>query len=149
MKKFVLILFLAFCGISALQAQNMHLQSSIMSFLRNEGYSPSYDSDGDLQFKLQGNIYYVIVKEVSDYAYVEVRVPFSVDRPLGTLYALANKLNRDKYICKCSAYADEDGGNVFQLGIEFIATSTAQAQIQMKHAIRLLPIYIETFEKEL
>lgn len=149
MKKLVLILFLAFCGISALQAQNLHLQSSIMSFLRNEGYTPSYDTDGDIQFKIQGNIYYVIVKEVDDYAYVEVRVPFSVDLPLSNLYVIANKLNQTKYICKCSAYADEDGGNVFQLGMEFIATTTAQAQIQMQHAIRLLPLYIEAFEEEI
>ena len=73
MKKLVLTLLLVFSGICALQAQNY--QSSIMSFLREEGYSPSYDDDGDLQFRVQGNIYYVIVREVADYAYVEVRVP--------------------------------------------------------------------------
>ena len=147
MKKFVLTLLLVFCSICALQAQNV--QSSIMSFLRNEGYSPSYDSDGDIQFKVQGDLYYVIVKEVDDYAYVEVRAPYIVDLPLNDLYAIANKLNRGKYICKCSAYQDGNGVNVFQIGIEFIATTTVQAQIQMQHAIRLLPIYVEAFEEEL
>ncbi len=147
MKKLVLTLLLVFSGICALQAQNY--QSSIMSFLREEGYSPSYDDDGDLQFRVQGNIYYVIVREVADYAYVEVRVPFSVDSTLYDLYVLANDINRNKYICKCSVYQDPDGSNIFQLGIEFIATSTTQAQIQMQHALRLLPIYIETFEERI
>ena len=147
MKKLVLTLLLVFSGICALQAQNY--QSSIMSFHSEIARSPSYDDDGDLQFRVQGNIYYVIVREVADYAYVEVRVPFSVDSTLYDLYVLANDINRNKYICKCSVYQDPDGSNIFQLGIEFIATSTTQAQIQMQHALRLLPIYIETFEERI
>lgn len=147
MKKFVLSLLLVASSICALQAQDV--QSSIMSFLRNGGYSPSYDSDGDIQFELQEDIYYVIVKDIDDYAYVEVRAPFSIDMPLDELLVIANDLNRQKYIGKFSAYQTRDGENVMQIGMEFIATTTVQAQIQMQHALRLFPLWIEAFEDEL
>lgn len=147
MKKFVLTLLLIVGSICTLEAQDV--QSSIMSYLRNSGYSPEYDSDGDIQFKVQGDIYYVIVKDVDDYAYVEVRAPYSVDMSLSELQAIASDLNRSKYICKCSAYQDGNGNNVFQIGMEFIATTTVQAQIQMQHALRLFPLWIEAFEERL
>lgn len=147
MKKFALSLLLVASSICILQAQDV--QSSIMSFLRNEGYAPSYDPDGDIEFKLQGDTYYVIVKDVDDYAYVEVRAPFSIDLSLDELIAIANDLNRKKYIGKFSAYRSSDGENVMQIGMEFIATTTVQAQIQMQHALRLFPLWIEAFEEEL
>lgn len=72
MKKLVLALFMTLCTLGALRAQS--LQSDIMSYLRTEGYAPSYDSDGDIQFKKEGYLYYVIVKDIDDgYSYVEVR----------------------------------------------------------------------------
>jgi hypothetical protein len=37
------------------------LQNRYLAFLREEGYSPSIDSDGDIQFKIQGKSYYVII----------------------------------------------------------------------------------------
>lgn len=62
-----------------------------MSFLRTEGYAPSYDSDGDIQFKKEGYLYYVIVKDIDDgYSYVEVRVPFGIsDMSLSELQNIA------------------------------------------------------------
>lgn len=148
MKKIALTLLLTFCSICALQAQS--IQSSIMSYLRNEGYAATYDSDGDIQFKMEGNIYYVIVKDLDEgYSYVEVRAPFAVDASLGELYSIANELNRGKYICKCSAYQDNEGENVFQIGMEFVAPNSVQAQYQMGHALRLMPLWIEAFEEKL
>lgn len=148
MKKIALTLLLALCSICALQAQS--IQSSIMSYLRNEGYAPTYDSDGDIQFKMEGNIYYVIVKDLDEgYSYVEVRAPFGVDNSLSELLVMANELNRGKYICKCSAYQDNEGESVFQIGMEFVAQNTVQAQYQMGHALRLMPLWIEAFEEML
>ena len=34
-----------------------------MSFLKTEGFQPSIDSDGDIKFKRQGDVYYVIVSD--------------------------------------------------------------------------------------
>ena len=43
-------------GFGTLRAQNV--KSDVMSYLRNEGYAPSYDEDGDVKFKVQGYPYY-------------------------------------------------------------------------------------------
>ena len=132
MKKLVLALLMTLCTLGALRAQS--LQSDIMSFLRTEGYSPSYDSDGDIQFKKEGYLYYVIVKDIDDgYSYVEVRVPFGIsDMSLSELQNIASELNTAKFLCKCSAYRDDsDGDNIFQIGMEFVASTSSQAARSM------------------
>lgn len=148
MKKLVLALLMTLCTLGALRAQS--LQSDIMSFLRTEGYAPSYDSDGDIQFKKEGYFYYVIVKDIDDgYSYVEVRVPFGIsDMSLSELQNIATELNTGKFLCKCSAYRDDsDGDNIFQIGMEFVASTSSQARYQMKHALRLMPVWISAFEE--
>lgn len=113
---------------------------------------PSYDSDGDIQFKKEGYLYYVIVKDIDDgYSYVEVRVPFGIsDMSLSELQNIATELNTGKFLCKCSAYRDDsDGDNIFQIGMEFVASTSSQARYQMKHALRLMPVWISAFEEYL
>ena len=67
-KLFILACMMMFTGSAfaqqkSLNVQQQNLRSSIMSFLRDEGYQPSIDDDGDIKFKRQGDIYYVIVSE--------------------------------------------------------------------------------------
>jgi hypothetical protein len=44
-------------------ASKSALQNRYLAFLREEGYTPSIDSDGDILFKIQGKSYYIIVNE--------------------------------------------------------------------------------------
>ena len=137
MKKLTLILLLLFCAAGTLRAQE--LKPDIMSYLRSDGYAPSYDEDGDVQFKVEGYTYYAITRDSGmGYSYVEVRVQFATDQPLDKLITMANDLNRGKYVCKYTAY-ENDGENVFQFGVEFIASTTAQVNYMMGHVLRLLP----------
>ena len=62
----------------------------------------------------------------------------ATDQPLDKLITMANDLNRGKYVCKYTAY-ENDGENVFQFGVEFIASTTAQVNYMMGHVLRLLP----------
>lgn len=39
------------------------VRDNIMSYLREEGYQPSIDSDGDIKFKRQGDVYFVSVSD--------------------------------------------------------------------------------------
>jgi hypothetical protein len=39
------------------------LQNMYVSYLEEEGYAPSIDSDGDITFKIEGRNYYIIVDE--------------------------------------------------------------------------------------
>lgn len=142
MKKLTLLLLMLFCAAGTLRAQNV--KSDVMSYLRNEGYAPSYDEDGDVMFKVQGYTYYAITRDSGmGHSYVEVRVQFATDQPLDKLIAMANDLNRNKYICKYTAY-ENNGENDFQFGVEFIASSAAQVNYMMGHALRLLPSEVDS-----
>jgi len=75
MKKIILLLVLA--SVSALPTNARELtpdqkafRSSIMSFIREEGFSPSIDEDNSLTFKKEGVLYWIDVAESSPF-YIE------------------------------------------------------------------------------
>lgn len=45
------------------------LRDNIKSYLQEEGYQPSLDSDGDIKFKRQGDVYFVCVSETDEAPY--------------------------------------------------------------------------------
>lgn len=149
MKKFTLTLLLLLGGIPALFAQQT-VQNDIFAFLKQEGYVPALDKDSDIQFKVQGVVCYAIVKQVADenYAYVEVMANFSTDVSCEKLLAIANDMNQNKFVCKCSAYPNGDE-NIYTVAMEFVTDSRANTEFQMSHALRLLPGWIEVFSDAL
>lgn len=133
----------------ALKAQNT-VKADITDYLRTEGYLPAYDEDGDIRFKVQGNTYLAFVKQVEgkDYAYVEIVLGIASELPIDKLTATANRINQDKYICKCSAFEGEES-NVFQVSYEFITGSAAQTEFQVMQMLRLMPSWVEEFSPRL
>lgn len=146
MKKLILTLLFLFGAYFTLLAQNS-VKRDIFSFLRTEGYAPSLDEDGDIKFKVQGTVYFALVKEFTDknYAYVEVMAGYTTDTPLEKLIEISNLFNRTKYVCKCTAY-ESDGDNLFQVAMEFMTNSCANTEFQMAQALLLLPDWVEEFE---
>lgn len=69
-KAFLLMLcFIAFTTAFAqkdLNSSQLKLRTEIYNFLREEGYAPEIDSDGDIAFKRSGERYYIIISEVND-----------------------------------------------------------------------------------
>ena len=67
MKKKTFCFFIAFMlvGITCLSAQmtRSQLQEMYVTYLRGEGYNPSIDSDGDVNFTAQGQRFYISVRE--------------------------------------------------------------------------------------
>ncbi len=148
MKRFALALLMSFCACCALQAQDT--KSDIMSYLRNEGYAPSYDSDGDVMFKINGNVYYALVRDNGDYSLVEVRAQFRTEgKSLSELYQIANDFNLNTYLCKCSAYRNSKEENVCTIGMEFITSSASMTNYQMGHVLRLLPGCVDDLLNEI
>ncbi|PYE52035.1 T3SS (YopN, CesT) and YbjN peptide-binding chaperone 1 [Deinococcus yavapaiensis] len=47
----------------------------IAAFLRDEGFRPTVDEDGDVYFKFEGRVYYVVVNE-EDPSFFRVLAPF-------------------------------------------------------------------------
>lgn len=148
MKKIALVLLMSFFACYALQAQGT--KSDIMSYLHNEGYSPSYDSDGDITFKLGKYVYYALVRDNEDYSLVEIRAQFRTeDKSLSELYQIANDLNLNKYLCKCSAYRNDDGDNICSISMEFITSSASMTNYQMGYILQLIPECVDDLLNEL
>ena len=67
MKRKIICLFFIFmlAGINSLSAQitKSQLQDMYITYLRTEGYNPSVDSDGDVNFSAQGQRFYIDVME--------------------------------------------------------------------------------------
>ena len=116
------------------------------AYLKHEGYAPALDKDSDIEFKIQGILYNIIVKQIEneDYAYVEVLANFGTVTPYDKLMEIANDINQNKFVCKCSVSRNENR-NVFTLAMEFVTNSRANTEYQMSHALRLLPAWVKEF----
>lgn len=71
MKKIILSVVLMLCIVTSmfskeLNTRQLQLRSDIKLFLKEEGYMPEYDSDGDIKFKSEGRVYYVSVSDVDE-----------------------------------------------------------------------------------
>ena len=145
MKKFTLTLLLLLAGIPTLFAQQTD-RNDIFAYLKHEGYAPALDKDSDIEFKIQGILYNIIVKQIEneDYAYVEVLANFGTVTPYDKLMEIANDINQNKFVCKCSVSRNENR-NVFTLAMEFVTNSRANTEYQMSHALRLLPAWVKEF----
>ena len=138
MKRVDRVLRMSFCACYAVQAQDA--RSDLMSYLHNEGYSPSYDSDGYIVFKIEGYAYYALVRDNGDYSLVEVRAQFRTEgKSLSELYQIANDFNLNTCLCKCSAYRNSKEENVCTIGMEFITSSASMTNYQIGHILQLIP----------
>lgn len=68
MKKVLFFLYALFIAVPAFTQKNFNeaqlkLRSDIEAFLREEGFMPTIDGDGDIGFKKEGGKYYVIIDE--------------------------------------------------------------------------------------
>ena len=62
--RFLGVIVLMLAGLTCLSAQTKsQLQTMYVEYLRSEGYNPSIDSDGDVNFTVQGIRFYIDVME--------------------------------------------------------------------------------------
>jgi hypothetical protein len=59
---------------SAPLSEEAVLQNRYLAYLREEGYSPSVDGDGDILFKIQGKSYYIMI-DAKDAKYLWLSYP--------------------------------------------------------------------------
>jgi len=95
-----------FPAVSQQQWTKESLQSIYMEYLRQEGYQPSIDSDGDIRFKVAGNNYFIIVDE-KDIQFFQVYMGFKMETtsPENILTA-ANYSNRSSKVVKVAFSQD-------------------------------------------
>jgi len=82
------------------------LQSIYVEYLRGEGYLPSIDVDGDIQFKVSGDNYFIIIDE-NDLQFFQIYMGFSLGAitPEEALNA-ANYSNRRSKVVKVALSSD-------------------------------------------
>jgi|GEM_PF-995004 len=78
------------------------LAKMYMNYLAQEGFRPEIDSDGDIQFKVRGSNYFIIVNE-TDLQFFHIYTGFSLDNmTMEETYNLINYANRRSKVAKLS-----------------------------------------------
>ena len=91
-----------------LNSSQLKLRTEIFNFLKEEGFMPEIDSDGDIKFKRQGGVYFVVISDANTspmYMALEeyVSVP---DRYSETVLRLASERLTERYkAIKCNYMA--------------------------------------------
>jgi hypothetical protein len=88
---------------AAAQHSRTDLQNMYMQFLRQEGYSPSIDGDGDIVFKAEGRSYYIVVND-GDLLFFQLIYPnfweIESERERAKVAAAASYANRMTKVAK-------------------------------------------------
>lgn len=110
-KKFILFVAFALSALSCLaqeppvqrSAANVAFRDSIANFLKLEGYVPSIDEDGDIEFKKEGSTYFVTVVDDEAPFYVQFSYYLGMDEDIDQVAMLKamNETNRDNRCIKC------------------------------------------------
>jgi hypothetical protein len=78
----------------------LDLQRIYTDYLRQEGYVPSVDKDGDIQFKVAGDSYFIIIDDI-DLQFFQIYTGFSLgDVSLQDALNAANYSNRSSKVVK-------------------------------------------------
>ena len=111
------------------------LQNIYMEHLRNEGYVPLIDIDGDIQFKVSGDNYFIIIDE-KDVQFFQIYMGFS----LGSInpeeaFTAANFSNRRSKVAKISISPD---GNIASITVEMILNNPRDFEPIFARALSLI-----------
>jgi hypothetical protein len=104
-KKIIAFFGLILIFVTALDAQmsRRQMQDMYVSYLKEQGYQPNIDSDGDVVFKAEGGTYYIIVDE-NDLGSFRILYPnfWSVESldEKTKIYEVANYINRTTKVIK-------------------------------------------------
>ena len=130
MKKLITVLALsAIMSVSAFAQTDTAVASflnSLKSFLVEEGYGPKIDEDGDLQFKMEGRVFWYSVQQNSDGSFFVQFCRASMgasDADMNAVYHAVNQVNAE-YRC-AKAYVNRAS---VQYSVEFFAESPAYAK---------------------
>jgi len=113
----ILGIFCIFPAFSQSEWKKSDLQSIYLEHLRQEGYVPSVDIDGDIQFKVSGDNYFIIIDE-NDLQFFQIYMGFSLGSiPTQDAFNAANFSNRRSKVAKTSISSD---GRVASITVELI-----------------------------
>ncbi|MBQ9177275.1 MAG: hypothetical protein IJ139_10490 [Bacteroidaceae bacterium] len=129
-----LVLMTLVCGMAFAQksfnSTQKQLRDNILSYIKAEGFQPTIDDDGDIKFKRQGDVYFVIIGEKdTDPMYVTLTKYYSYGTSLTKtkVTLAATEINKYKM---CKLYVLDDS---FKLNMElYLKQSSAFTSIFYK-----------------
>lgn len=108
MKKVFLFLFCLLCGFMTVHADDLTgkaltMRGQIKSFIAEEGYTPSIDSDGDVMFKYEGDKYWVTMENYADGVYFQLFTVTSIsDANINRVRRAADEAQRNYKFVRCN-----------------------------------------------
>jgi len=121
------------------------LQKIYMDYLRQEGYMPSVDVDGDIKFKVAGDSYFIIIDE-NDLQFFQVYRGFSLGA-ISQEKALnaANYSNRHSKVVKISLSSD---GKIVSITAELLLNTPKDFIPVFSRVISLIQIAENNFMEQ-
>lgn len=139
MKKLLLLVVALFIGFGAmasdeLDSKGIALRTGVLKFLKSEGYAPTVDKDGDINFKKEGKNYYVSFQTYGDEYYVETYGLLNTeDSNQTSVLKAANKTQVSLKFVRC------DVGNTYvSFGCTQLITSASQYSHTFEDFMRIL-----------
>lgn len=122
------------------------LQEMYVEYLRQEGYLPSIDDDGDILFRASGSNYYIIIYE-DDPQFFQILLQLN----LGSI-SLETALNAANYASRRSKVAKvfiSESGRYASITAELIFYKPEDFKPIFSRALRLISNARENFESQL
>jgi hypothetical protein len=130
----------------AVSPEKARLQSMYMDYLRQEGYGPSIDSDGDILFKAEGHSYYIIVTD-DDLEFFQILYPniWKIEseqerRKAGIAASHATRRTKTARV-----YLNSDGNNV-SISAELFLEKPEDFKLFFSRMLRVLTTASSEFE---
>jgi hypothetical protein len=111
------------------------LQKIYMDYLRQEGYTPAVDEDGDIRFKVAGDTYYIIIDE-NDLQFFQIYMGFNLGA-ISQQEALnaVNNSNRRSKVVKIALSSD---GKIVSITAELLLNNPRDFMPVFSRAISLI-----------
>jgi hypothetical protein len=114
------------------------LQSMYMEYLTREGFRPEIDADGDIQFRILGNNYFIIIDE-NDLQFFQIYTGFFLDSMMSIdieeALELVNITNRRSKVAKISISNPENSDS---LSDRLVVSITAELLLNEPQDFRLI-----------
>lgn len=134
-------------ALSFAQETREEYQSMYVDFLKEEGYAPKVDSDGDVAFKAEGKNYYIEVNE-DDSEYFRIVFPNfweieSEDERVAVAFA-ASTASRKTKVAKVYLVGDNTS-----ISAEILLSDPASFRDHFGRMIGMILTALETFQEEM
>ena len=127
------------------------LQDIYIEHLISEGFRPEVDNDGDIQFKVLGSNYFIIIDDV-DLNFFQLYTGFWLDdMAMEDAYDLVNFANRRSKVAKISLSASEDEPErlIVSITAELLVDHPADFVFVFNRALSLLTNAKNIFQSQL